>query len=144
MGNDIVDVNNDGLADVVALDMDPEDNFRKKMMLNSISYQKYQNSDHFGYNYQYVRNTLRVKPGPKVGKNDSVGVPAFSDIGFSPASLKRIGAGHRITDFDNDGNRDIIVTNGYPKDLTDHDFISYRNQATNIATKKTILAKSPK
>ncbi len=144
MGNDIVDVNNDGLADVVALDMDPEDNFRKKMMLNSISYQKYQNSDHFGYNYQYVRNTLQLNQGPRVGKNDSVGVPAFSDIGFFAGIAETDWSWTPlVTDFDNDGNRDIIVTNGYPKDLTDHDFISYRNQATNIATKKTILSQIP-
>ncbi|QEC68471.1 RNA-binding protein [Panacibacter ginsenosidivorans] len=144
MGNDIVDINNDGLADVVALDMDPEDNFRKKMMLNSISYQRYQNSDRFGYNYQYVRNTLQLNQGPRVGANDSIGVPAFSDIGFFAGMAETDWSWTPlVTDFDNDGNRDIIVTNGYPKDLTDHDFISYRNQATNIASKKIILQQIP-
>jgi hypothetical protein len=144
MGNDIVDVNNDGLADVVALDMDPEDNFRKKMMLNSISYQRYQNSDRFGYNYQYVRNTLQLNQGPRIGSNDSIGVPAFSDIGFFAGMAETDWSWTPlVTDFDNDGNRDIIITNGYPKDLTDHDFISYRNQATNIASKKMILGQIP-
>ncbi len=64
MGKDIIDINNDGLADVVALDMNPEDNYRKKMMMNGNNYQTYQNSDFFGYNYQYVRNTLQLNQGP--------------------------------------------------------------------------------
>ncbi|MEP6845890.1 MAG: CRTAC1 family protein, partial [Panacibacter sp.] len=144
MGNDIVDINNYGLADVVALDMNPEDNFRKKMMLNSASYQKYQNSDRFGYNYQYVRNTLQLNQGPGMDANDTIGVPAFSEISYFAGIAETDWSWTPlVTDFDNDGNRDIIVTNGYPKDLTDHDFISYRNQATNIATKDQVLSQIP-
>ncbi len=144
MGNDIVDINNDGLADVVALDMDPEDNYRKKMMLNALSYQRYQNSDRFNYNYQYVRNTLQLNQGPRVGSNDSICVPVFSEIGFFAGIAETDWSWTPlVTDFDNDGNRDIIVTNGYPKDLTDHDFINYRNQATNLATKSQILSQIP-
>ena len=63
MGNDIIDINNDGLPDVVSLDMNPEDNYRKKMMLNANSYQRYLNSDLYGYTYQYVRNTLQLNCG---------------------------------------------------------------------------------
>lgn len=144
MGNDIVDINNDGLSDVLSLDMDPEDNFRKKMMLNANSYQKYQNSDRFGYNYQYVRNTLQLNQGPRVGANDTIGVPVFSEIGFYAGIAETDWSWTPVvSDFDNDGNRDIIVTNGYPKDLTDHDFISYRNQATNLASKELILGQIP-
>ena len=79
---DVNDVNNDGLEDVMVLDMNPEDNFRKKMMLNPGSYLTYQNSDFFGYNYQYVRNTLQLNQGPRVNSGDSVGPPVFSDIRF--------------------------------------------------------------
>ncbi|NNV56659.1 VCBS repeat-containing protein [Limnovirga soli] len=144
MGNDIVDVNNDGLADVVALDMDPEDNFRKKMMLNGNSYQKYQNSDRFSYNYQYVRNTLQLNQGPRVNANDSIGAPIFSEIGYYAGMAETDWSWTPlVSDFDNDGNRDIIITNGYPKDLTDHDFITYRNEATNLASRKQILEQIP-
>ena len=37
-----------------------------------------------------------------------------------------------VADFDNDGYRDIIVTNGFPKDVTDHDFIAFRNEAYSL------------
>ena len=60
-----MDINNDGLADVIAVDMNPEDNYRKKTMMNSISYQLYQNNDYYGYQYQYVRNTLQLNHGPR-------------------------------------------------------------------------------
>ncbi len=64
MGQDVVDINNDGLPDVIELDMSPEDNYRKKMMLSANSYITYQNFDQYGYQYQYVRNTLQLNQGP--------------------------------------------------------------------------------
>ncbi len=51
-------INNDGLSDVIELDMNPEDNYRKKMMMGPNNYQIYQNYDYYGYQYQYVKNTL--------------------------------------------------------------------------------------
>ena len=65
MGQDVVDMNNDGLHDVIELDMNPPDNYRKKMMLASESYLTYQNFDGYGYEYQYVRNTLQWNQGPQ-------------------------------------------------------------------------------
>ena len=93
MGIDVNDINNDGLVDLIVLDMNPEDNFRKKMMLSSGSYLTYQNSDLFGYNYQYVRNTLQLNQGPRINSNDSLGAPIFSDILFMQALQKQTGAG---------------------------------------------------
>jgi hypothetical protein len=144
MGNDITDINNDGRPDVVALDMDPEDNFRKKMMLNANNYQRYLNSDRFGYNYQYIRNTLQVNCGNTVGENDSIGHPIFCDVGFYAGIAETDWSwAPVVADFDNDGYRDIIVTNGYPRDVTDHDFIAFRNQATYIANKQQLLDAIP-
>ncbi|MGZ4008904.1 MAG: FG-GAP repeat domain-containing protein, partial [Mucilaginibacter sp.] len=71
MGQDIEDINNDGLADVMELDMNPPDNYRKKMFMPANNYQAFQNMDKFDYQYQYPRNTLQLTPGPRVGKNDS-------------------------------------------------------------------------
>ena len=66
MGNDLADVNNDGLMDLISLDMNPEDNYRKKMMLSSNNYQVYQYTEQYGYSYQYVRNTLQLNQGQPV------------------------------------------------------------------------------
>ena len=44
-----------------------------------------------------------------------------------------------VTDFDNDGLRDIIITNGFPRDITDMDFIAYRNEVGNVMTKMMLL-----
>lgn len=144
MGNDIIDINNDGLSDVITLDMNPEDNYRKKMMLNANSYQTYQNSDYFNYGYQYVRNTLQLNQGPRVKENDSIGAPIFSEIAFfSGVAETDWSWTPLVADFDNDGNRDIIITNGFPKDVTDHDFVAFRNSSFSVASKEQLLQQIP-
>lgn len=144
MGNDIIDINNDGLADLIELDMSPEDNYRKKMMRNPNSYQTYQNTEYFDYQYQYVRNMLQVNQGPRINQNDSIGDPIFSDISFFAGVAETDWSWTPlVTDFDNDGLRDIIITNGFPKDVTDHDFIAFRNAAYTLATKKELLMQIP-
>ncbi|AMR33757.1 RNA-binding protein [Mucilaginibacter sp. PAMC 26640] len=144
MGQDIEDINNDGLADVFELDMDPEDNYRKKMFVPGTAYQLYQNFDRYNYQYQYNHNTLQLNQGPRLGQNDSVGAPIFSEIAFySGVAQTDWSWGPMITDFDNDGFRDIVITNGYPRDVTDHDFIAFRNESFAVATKKQVLEQIP-
>ncbi len=144
MGQDVTDINNDGLVDVVALDMSPEDNYRKKMMLNANSYQTFQNFEAYGYEYQYVRNTLQLNQGPRVGLNDSIGDPVFSDISFySGIAQTDWSWTPLVADFDNDSYRDLIVTNGFPRDITDHDFIAYRKDAIVLAPTKELLKQIP-
>ena len=144
MGQDIIDINNDGLADIIELDMNPEDNYRKKMMLGSNNYHIYQNSDQYGYQYQYVRNVLQLNRGPRVGPHDSIGAPVFSDIGFYAGIAETDWSWTpAVADFDNDGYRDIIITNGYPKDVTDHDFTTFLNQSAGLASKNDILSRIP-
>jgi hypothetical protein len=144
MGQDITDINNDGLPDVVELDMNPPDNLRKKMILGGNSYITYQNFDLFGYQYQYVRNTLELNQGPTLHEGDSIGAPAFSDIAFlSGVAQTDWSWTPLITDFDNDSYRDMIVTNGFPKDVSDHDFIAYRKDATTITSEKDVLKQIP-
>ena len=144
MGMDIEDVNNDGLADVFELDMNPPDNYRKKMFMSPNNYQVFQNFDRYGHQYQYPRNTLQVNQGPRVGQNDSIGAPAFSEVAFmANVSQTDWSWGPLLTDFDNDGYRDLIITNGYPRDVTDHDFMNFRAQSYFIASKKQILDQIP-
>jgi len=144
MGQDIEDINNDGLADVVELDMDPPDNYRKKLFQGPNNYRSYQNTDYFGYQYQYARNSLQLNQGPRINSNDSIGDPIFSEIGYySGIEATDWSWTPLVADFDNDGCRDIIVTNGYPKDVNDHDFINFRTQATSLASKKMMLSQIP-
>ena len=144
MGQDIEDINNDGLADIIELDMNPQDNYRKKLMLNPNSYSTYQNSDYFAYQYQYVRNTLQLNQGPRVNENDSIGPPIFSEISFLGGIAETDWSWTPlVTDFDNDGYRDIIVTNGFPKDVTDHDFVAFRNESYGVASKDQLLSQIP-
>jgi ASPIC and UnbV/FG-GAP-like repeat len=145
MGQDIEDMNNDGLADVFELDMQPEDNYRKKMFMAPNIYQLYQNYDYFNYQYQYTRNTLQINQGPRLGQNDSIGDPAFSETAYlSGMSQTDWSWCPLLTDFDNDGYRDVIVTNGYPRDVTDHDFTTFRAEAFMVASKQQILDQIPK
>jgi hypothetical protein len=144
MGTDVADINNDGLMDFITLDMNPRDNYRKKMFLNPNTYQTFQNNDLYGYNYQYVRNTLQINQGPRVNQNDSIGAPIFSELAFlSNVAETDWSWAPLLADLDNDGNRDLFVTNGFPKDITDHDFIMYRNRAFSFATKTQLLTQIP-
>ncbi|HSZ86316.1 MAG TPA: FG-GAP-like repeat-containing protein, partial [Puia sp.] len=144
MGQDIEDINNDGLADLIELDMNPADNYRKKVFLNANNYLMYQNSDYFGYQYQYVRNSLQLNQGPRINNSDSIGDPIFSEISFySGISETDWSWTPMVADFNNDGYRDVIITSGYPKDVTDHDFINFHKLANNYTSKQSILEQIP-
>jgi hypothetical protein len=144
MGADVVDINNDGLSDVIELDMNPEDNYRKKTMLGSGNYQSYLYNNDYNYQYQYVRNNLHLNMGNSVGSNDSTGHPVFSDISFySGVAETDWSWTPLVADFDNDGYRDLIVTNGFPKDVTDHDFMAFRNSAFGMNDKAKLLSQIP-
>jgi hypothetical protein len=144
MGNDIADINNDGLVDVLAVDMNPEDNFRKKKNMGANNYYVYQSMIFGDYNLQYVRNTLQLNRGPRINANDSIGEPVFSDISFFAGVAETDWSWNAsIADFDNDGNRDIIITNGYPKDVTDHDFAAFRRKAIDLVSKEDLIKEIP-
>jgi len=144
MGSDAVDINNDGLDDVVEVDMSPEDNYRKKMFQNANNYFTYQNSDFYGYQYQYVRNMLQINQGPTLGENDSIKHPIFSDLGFFAGIAETDWSWTPlVADYNNDGKRDIIYTNGFPRDITDHDFAAFRDKASNLVSKRELLEQIP-
>ncbi|GAB3533574.1 VCBS repeat-containing protein [Pontibacter brevis] len=123
MGNSVTDINNDGLVDILALDMLPEDNQRKKMMLMANNYATYLNNDMYGYEHQYVRNTLQLNQGMT-----PAGHPVFSEVAQLTGLYQTDWSWTPlVADFDNDGFRDVIITNGFPKDVTDQDFRVYRS-----------------
>jgi len=144
MGSDAADLNNDGLEDIIEVDMDPQDNLRKKMMQSSNNYNMYQNTELFGFQYQYPRNMLQVNQGPTVGELDSIKHPIFSDLGFYSGTAETDWSWTPlVADLDNDGLKDILYTNGFPKDITDHDFIAFRQKASALTSKKEMLAEIP-
>lgn len=144
MGNDIADINNDGLADIIETDMMPADNYRQKMMHSDISYQTFQNSDRFGYIYQYPRNTLQLNQGFLPAGYDSVHRPAFSEIAyFSGVAHTDWSWAPLLVDVNNDGWRDLFVTNGLPKDMSDKDFMAYRSNAVANAPLEEVLKQLP-
>ncbi|MEJ7830535.1 MAG: VCBS repeat-containing protein, partial [Segetibacter sp.] len=123
MGSDAVDINNDGLPDLISLEMLPEDNLRKKRMFGGNEYYNYFNSSQFGYEHQYVRNVLQLNSGMT-----PLGHPVFSDVGFMAGMYQTDWSWCPLAaDFDNDGFRDLIISNGLPRDVTDLDYISYDN-----------------
>jgi hypothetical protein len=118
MGNDIADINNDGLVDIIELDMRPEDNKRQKLIIPPTGYDKYQLSLNIGYEPQFSRNTLQLNRGH--GK--------FSEISFlSGVSSTDWSWSPLLADYDNDGDKDLFVTNGFMRDLGNMDYITYQN-----------------
>ncbi|MBX5438232.1 MAG: VCBS repeat-containing protein, partial [Thermoflavifilum sp.] len=144
MGSDVGDVNNDGLPDLVSVDMAAADNLRKKKNMPAENYFNYLNMLAYGYVVQFGRNVLQINQGPTVGEGDTIHHPVFSDVAYLAGVAETDWSWTpSLADFDNDGRLDLIITNGYPKDVTDHDFITYRNMATNLVSKQDILSHIP-
>ncbi len=132
MGVDMADLNNDGLNEIVVVDMLPEDNLRQKTMFSNIQYDRFRLTLERNYQPQYVRNVLQLNNGDGT----------FSDIGlFSGIYATDWSWSPLIADFDNDGWRDIYISNGYVKDVTDLDFTSYAAEAEMFGTKEARIKK---
>jgi enediyne biosynthesis protein E4 len=131
MGNDVADFNNDGLTDIFVLDMLPEDNFRKKMLIPAASYDKFELMVQNGYVPQYTRNTLQLNQSNST-KNH------FSEIAFlSGVSNTDWSWSALFADYDNDGQKDLFVSNGFYRDLGNLDYINYQFlQNSNLGDEK--------
>jgi len=121
MGCDIADINNDGYADIFVLDMLPEDNHRQKLLRGQDSYERYQLAVDSGFHNQYLCNILQLNRGLAA---DSL--PRYSEIGqFAGISNTDWSWSVLLVDLDNDGLRDIFISNGYLRDITNMDHMTH-------------------
>lgn len=126
MGIDAGDLNNDGRPDLLQLDMLPESNERLKQMLAGQDYDKKEQSlkPQYGYQLQYMRNTFQLNTG-----NGADGQPIFSEVGLLAGVAQTDWSwATLLADLDLDGNRDLFITNGYRKNVTDRDFINFTEE----------------
>ena len=125
MGSDTGDINNDGLLDFITTDMTPEDHYRSKTNMASMSTEAFHTLVEAGAHRQYMSNTLQINTGEGTFSDiaNMAGV-AFTD--WSWASL--------LVDLDNDGWKDIIISNGIKKDVDNND---YRNKVQSLGKNTT-------
>ena len=128
MGTDIADINNDGWLDIYTADMVAEDNKRLKTNMSGMNPEKFWGLANAGYHYQYMFNALQLNNGnglfSEIGQ--LAGVQA-TDWSWSPL----------LADFDNDGYKDLIVTNGQKRDVRNNDYnINRRKYVEEILAEK--------
>jgi hypothetical protein len=116
MGVDIADYNNDGLPDVMSLDMLPEDNRRQKLLQLQENYESFELMQQQGLGRQYMRNMLQLNNGDGTF-SEIAQLAGVSNTDWSWSPL--------LADYDNDGHKDLFVTNGYLRDYTNKDFLRY-------------------
>lgn len=140
MGDDMADINNDGNLDIFTLDMLPQQYYKRKQTINGFSYIYYQNDEKFGYEHQYLRNMLHLHNGflngemlPYSEVGQMLGI-FQSDWSWSPL----------FADYDNDGDKDLIITNGFPRDMTDKDWTRLKVKAQGFyATDQNLMDMAP-
>lgn len=125
MGNDIADYNNDGLLDVITVDMMAEDNYGIKTSMSGMNPARFYHHVNTGLHFQYMYNTLQLNNGTfskdghlKFSEVAHMGNIASSDWSWSPLFF----------DIDNDGYKDLFISNGIKRDFRNNDFNIYRKQ----------------
>ncbi|MGK0420425.1 MAG: hypothetical protein ACJAT9_000083 [Polaribacter sp.] len=124
MGTDTGDINNDGYMDIFTLDMASEDHYRSKTNMKSMNAQEFKQMTDIGDHYQYMFNTLQLNNG--LGEfSDIAQIAGLAKTDWSWAGL--------MVDVDNDGFKDIVISNGVKKDVRNNDFLTglYEKLKTN-------------
>jgi enediyne biosynthesis protein E4 len=115
MGVDIADANNDGLPEIISVDMLPEDPYILKQSLGDNEYDVFNQRINAGYSYQYPRNNLQWNMGDVFSETGVYSGIYATDWSWAPLWL----------DYDNDGFKDLFISNGIPKRLNDIDYINF-------------------
>jgi hypothetical protein len=128
MGSDAADLNNDGLIDIVTLDMLPEYNERKKTSFSFMDYERYQAERFRGYEPEFMRNMLQLNNGNRTIAGSKL--PFFSEIGqMAGIAATDWSWSVLLADFNNDGWKDVHITNGVGRDFINADFLEFSNKA---------------
>ncbi len=122
MGADAADLNRDGLPDLVTLDMLAEPWGRRQRLMSTMQLPRDRQMQAQGYGRQVMRNVLQLSDGPgNMSELGQLAGIAATDWSWAPL----------IADFDNDGWRDIFISNGIKRDLNDLDFFLYTADSIN-------------
>ncbi|NNE56147.1 MAG: hypothetical protein HKN32_09010, partial [Flavobacteriales bacterium] len=113
MGVDAGDLNNDALLDFVALDMQASDHYRSKTNMPSMRPDQFWKWVNQGYNYQYMTNVMQVNNGAGFF-SDVCQLAGIASTDWSWSVL--------LTDMDQDGQKDVFITNGINRDIQNNDF----------------------
>lgn len=116
MGSDVGDINNDGLMDLFTLDMSADDHYRSKTNMGSMSTEEFNKAVSSGKHYQYMYNTLQVN----TGNGHFYDIANLAGVGSSDWSWAGL-----IVDLDNDGLKDLVISNGIKKDIRNNDYITF-------------------
>ncbi len=139
MGSDFADINNDGLNDLFVLDMAMKGHVRSKQNMGSMSTENFQTMIRRGYHYPYSINTLHLNLGNQLPFTEIAQLAGVDKTDWSWAPL--------LVDLDNDGYKDIFVTNGIYRDIIDNDFqikkVSYDDTTENTRYFEDLLSEIP-
>ena len=125
MGNDIGDINNDGLLDFISLDMVSNNNYDLKTNMSGMNPKRFNDLVDIGLHHQYMFNALQLNNGTSLS-ND---IPAFSEIAkFAGISHTNWSWAPLLFDMDNDGWQDLFVSNGIVRSFRNNDFVSYKRK----------------
>ncbi|MBL7829169.1 MAG: VCBS repeat-containing protein [Saprospiraceae bacterium] len=121
MGADFGDLNNDGLLDLITLDMANPTNYKDKTNSTAMRNERYYQLAQFGYGEQLMRNTLQLNNGNGTYSDVAclAGIEA-TDWSWSPL----------FVDFDNDGWQDLFVSNGFRSEVQNMDFVQFEIDST--------------
>ncbi|MDO6432048.1 VCBS repeat-containing protein [Flavitalea sp. BT771] len=116
MGVDVADVNNDAYPEIISMDMLPYDPYILKRSEGEDTWDTYNLKLRYGYNHQYTRNNLQLNR--RNGQFSEIGL--YAGVAATDWSWSAL-----WVDFDNDGWKDLFISNGIPKRLNDIDYINF-------------------
>jgi hypothetical protein len=127
MGIDASDFNNDGLIDLIQAEMSPEDYVRARVNMASMSPKNFEEGVSMGFHYQYMQNSLQLNNGMGEQNNPMMSeISRFANMASTDWSWSTL-----FADLDNDGWKDIYITNGMKRDVNDND-VNNRSNPTSF------------